>query len=113
MLYGDGELHVLAVPRPESLAELGASDSFMGNGGEDGEASDSSRQRIYIRLRPKAAAPADALDSSLGSCVEWLQVPPHDLLLVRVHPSRESRKAIEALLDILLLKVATWSQLAL
>ena len=100
MLYGDGELHVLAVPRPESLAELGASDSHTGDGGEGGEASDSSNKRIYIRLKPKAAAPADALNSSLGSCLEWLQVPPHDLLLVGVRPLRDSRKATDAPVDV-------------
>ena len=71
-------LHVLAVPNLSDVAALAAAQKLSTDGSAR-EHPDSSR--VLFRLRPQASAPPVS-KGCLGSCVEWLPSPPHDLLLV-------------------------------
>ena len=76
VVFGDGALEVVAVPDPHALPARAAADDVAES------SSSSTQQPLLVRLRPKARAAPTALESSLGSCVEWLPAMPHDLLLV-------------------------------
>lgn len=77
VLYGDGRLEILAVPEPASLASN--IDPRLSNA--------RSGTQMLVRLKPVLTTPPDSI-SSLGSCIEWLPIAPHDLLLVRLSSHR-------------------------
>lgn len=81
VVYGDGEVEVLAIPHPDSLQNVSGASSSRDPQGSAGTA--------YLRLRCKAAATTKAIDCH-GSCVDWLPSAPHDLLVVRPCPAAPS-----------------------
>lgn len=78
VLFGDGVLQVLAVPLVKDIDALAVARKLLP---EKVSKSRLEAMSMLLRLSPKASA-QPVSKSCLGSCVEWLPSPPHDLLLV-------------------------------
>ena len=81
VLFGDGVLHVLAVPDVSDVIALAVAQKFN----PDQLARDPDSLSMLFRLKPQASA-LPLSKGCLGSCLEWLPSPPHDLLLVSPLP---------------------------
>ncbi|DBB09914.1 TPA: hypothetical protein ACH3X3_001521 [Trebouxia sp. C0006] len=81
LVLGNGELQVVAVPHPK--AALQGLDPMLAHqdGSEDSSVS-GVNAALLVEVPPVAWLQASAMGGSLPCVVEWLPVPPHDLLLV-------------------------------
>lgn len=78
VLFGDGQIDLFAIPKVGQVYEdPEQSNRIVLDLSSQAEMS----QLEYTKMRPQVSLPAEEAPS-LGSCLEWLPSPPHDLILV-------------------------------
>lgn len=77
LLFGDGEIQLLSIPKPQS--QPGTSDSSERDAGNG--ASDHRSMCNPITIQPDVLLSKEDVPR-LGSCMDWLSCPPYDLILV-------------------------------